>query len=82
MKSFPIDIDDYVSCDGGDIKNKDLADDFTLLDLENKEDVLSFMKKVEDHIDFSKVSKDLELEEQNELNKLEKEDIEEELEYE
>ena len=82
MKSFPIDIDDYVSCDGGDIKNKDLADDFTLLDLENKEDVLCFMKKVEDHIDFSKVSKDLELEEQNELNKLEKEDIEEELEYE
>ena len=81
-EKFSTKLDDYVSCEGGNIKSKNLVDDFTLLDLENKEDVLCFMKQIEDHIDFSKISKDLELEEQNELNKLEKEDIEEELEYE
>ena len=81
-EKFSTKLDDYVSCEGGNIKSKNLVDDFTLLDLENKEDVLCFMKQIEDHIDFSKISKDLELEEQNELKKLEKEEIEEELEYE
>ncbi len=79
-EKFSVDLDDYVSCTGGQIKSKNLVNDFSLLDLENKEDVLDFMEKIEDHIDFSMVDTALNLEEQSAL-KEEKEDIEEELEH-
>lgn len=78
-EKFSVDVDDYVSCDGGTIKSQKLIDDFTLLDLTKYDDVIEFMKKIENHIDFSKVEKELDLEEEQELNKLEKEDTEEEL---
>lgn len=81
-EKFSTSLDDYISCDGGVIKDKKLVNDFSLLDLTKYEDVLDFMKKIENHIDFKKVRNDLDLVEENELKKLGQEEIEEELEYE
>lgn len=81
-EKFSTDLDDYVSCDAGKISSKNLVTEFKILDLTNKENVVEFMRKIENHIDFDKVNDDLYNEEQNQLKALEKEDLEEELDYE
>lgn len=74
-------IDDYISCSACEIQSKELVNKFKSLDLENKIDVIDFIAKLESHIDYKVVEKNL-----NEIEKKlikEKESLEEmEIEYE
>lgn len=81
-EKYSSDLDDYVSCDAGDIKNKKLVNEFMLLDLTNQEAVIEFMNKIEDHINFDMVDKELLKEEQEQLKSLSQDDLEEEIDYE
>lgn len=74
-------LDDYICCPACDIESKELVNEFNLLDLENREDVLDFMSKLENYIDFDKVEKSLKEQENKKIK--EKETLEEmEIEYE
>ena len=52
---FSSKIDDYVFCDGGIYKDKSLVKEFKKLNLLDKSDVLNFMSKIEDLVDWDKV---------------------------
>lgn len=74
-------LDDYICCPACDIESKELVNEFNLLDLENREDVLDFMSKLENYIDFDKAEKSLKEQENKKIK--EKETLEEmEIEYE
>lgn len=77
-EKYSTELDDYVSCDGGEIKSKELKDEFNLLDLSNREEVLNFISTIESNIDFTTVENLLNQEEEKQLKKLE--NIEEEME--
>lgn len=78
-EKFSTELDDYVSCNSGEIENKGLVNDFNLLDLSNREKVLDYISTLESHIDFEHVDNLLNNEEQNKLKELEQ-DLEEEME--
>lgn len=67
---FSPEIDDYVSCEGGIISNKNMIKRFIDLDLMNREKVLKFISEIENYIDWDKVNQKL----SDEVNK-EKENI-------
>lgn len=80
-EKYSNEIDDYISCPACEIKSKELVNEFKLLDLENKNNVLDFMSKLENYIDYKAVEKILN-DKENLLVK-EKESLEEmEIEYE
>lgn len=54
---FSSEIDDYVSCEGGIISDKNMIKAFVDLDLMNREKVLSFISEIENHINWNEVSK-------------------------
>lgn len=54
---FSTEIDDYVSCEGGIISNKNMIKEFNNLDLMNREKVLKFINEIENHIDWDEISK-------------------------
>lgn len=56
---FSPEIDDYVSCDGGVISNKKLIKSFEKLNLDNKSDVLKFISKIEDKVNWKEVEHNL-----------------------
>lgn len=56
---FSSDIDDYVSCEGGIIGDKELVKKFKMIDLKEKEEVLNFMSDIENKIDWDKVTQNL-----------------------
>lgn len=56
---FSPEIDDYVSCDGGIINNKDLIIGFRQLDLNKKNNVLEFISAIENFINWDEVNKKL-----------------------
>lgn len=74
-------IDEYVSCDGGIINDKKLVKKFKKLDLENKNDVLDFISNIECLINWDEVSNKLSSEVEEELLKMQNEEIEEEFDY-
>lgn len=59
---FSPEIDDYVSCDGGIINDKNMINKFKDLDLMNREKVLSFIREIENYINWDKVNKELSFE--------------------
>jgi len=69
---FSPEIDDYVSCEGGTISDKNMIKKFEELDLMNREEVLSFISEIENHINWDKVNKELysEIEKEKENIKL------------
>ena len=56
---FDVDLDDYINCSGGNIKNAKLVKDFVNLNLDNYEDVLDFMSKINNYIDWKKIDDEL-----------------------
>lgn len=72
-EKYSTDLDDYIFCEAGNVIDKKLVHIFHALDLSKREDVLNFISKVEDHIDFNKVSDELYSKEQKELSNLDKE---------
>lgn len=56
---FSPEIDDYVSCDGGIISDKNIVNKFKDLDLMSREKVLSFISEIENHIYWDKITKSL-----------------------
>lgn len=56
---FSPETDDYVSCDGGIINNKDLIIEFRQLDLNKKNNVLEFISTIENFINWNEVNKKL-----------------------
>lgn len=76
---FSPDIDDYFSCDGGMISDKNLIKKFKKLDLKKKTDVLEFIADIENQINWDKVNKKLYnevLKEKENLEYVECEDLE------
>lgn len=67
---FSPEIDDYVSCDGGIISDKNLVKKFNDLDLTNRKNVLGFIADIETHINWDKVNKDLYDEIEKEINNI------------
>jgi len=78
---YSSEIDDYISSSEYEVKSKNLVNDFKVLDLENREQVLDYMIKLEEHIDFKLVEKELNKMER-EVLKQEYKDEEMEMEYE
>ena len=81
-EKYSTNLDDYVSCSGGDIKSKELVKEFNLLDLEDKVAVLEYISKIECYINYKEVNERLSNLEEKELNDLNNDDMEMELEYE
>lgn len=81
-EKYSTNLDDYVSCSGGDIKSKELVKEFNLLDLEDKVAVLEYISKIECYINYKEVNERLSNLEEKELNDLNNNDMEMELEYE
>lgn len=80
-EKYSNEIEDYISCPACEINSRDLVNEFKLLDLANKDNVLEFMQKLEDYIDYKKVEKVLNDKEKSLIK--EKESLEEmEIEYE
>lgn len=65
-------LDEYVSCSAGEIKDKNLVREFGLLDLTNREKVLSFISEINNYINYDKVDNDLDTEEQKSISELQK----------
>ena len=74
-------LDTYISADIFEIESKELVDEFNMIDLENKEQVINFASKLENYIDYDKAEILLNEKEQNMVE--EKKNLEEmEIEYE
>ena len=56
---FSPEVDDYVSCNGGIINDKNIVKKFEDLDLTNKEDVLDFIIVINNYINWEEVNKNL-----------------------
>lgn len=56
---FSPEIDDYVSCNGGIINDKNIVKRFEDLDLTNKEDVLDFITVINNYINWEEVNTNL-----------------------
>ena len=52
-------LDDYVSCDAGVFENAELLERIMILNLEDKQDVLSVVQKIEDQVDFESIEEQL-----------------------
>ena len=73
-------LDTYISADIFEIESKELVDEFNMIDLENREQVLNFASKLESYIDYDKAEILLNEKEQNMVE--EKKNLEEmEIEY-
>ena len=73
-------LDTYISANIFEIESKELVDEFNMIDLENKEQVLNFASKLESYIDYDKAEILLNEKEQNMVE--EKKNLEEmEIEY-
>ena len=68
---FSPDLDEYLSCDGGIIKDKKLVKKFKRLNLEKKDEVLNFISDINSLINWDKVDNDLY--DQVELEKMQRE---------
>ena len=68
-EKYSTDLEEYVFSSENIITNKNLVKNFENLDLSSNEDVLNFINDIERHIDFRKVEKELEIEEDIEKNK-------------
>lgn len=78
---FSPELDDYIFGPTFEVKSKKLIDEFNILDLEKKEDVIDFLSELEKQIDYTLMGKLLDEEENKSLKKLENEE-EMEIEYE
>lgn len=56
---FSPEVDDYVSCNGGTISDKNVIKKFEDLDLTNKEDVLDFISVINNYINWEDVNENL-----------------------
>ena len=56
---FSPEVDDYVSCNGGIINDKNIVKKFEDLDLTNKEDVLDFITVINNYINWEEVNTNL-----------------------
>jgi len=80
-EKYSPEIEDYISSSDYEIQSKELVEEFKLLDLGNREQVLDFMIKLENNIDYKAVEKELNKQEK-ELIKQNKDLEEMEIEYE
>lgn len=80
-EKYSPEIEDYISSSDYKIQSKELVEEFKLLDLGNREQVLDFMIKLENNIDYKAVEKELNKQEK-ELIKQNKDLEEMEIEYE
>lgn len=80
---FSSELDDYIFSPQFEVKSKNLIAEFNILDLENKEEVLNFLSKLENYIDYDEIGKILDEEENKSLKEIKNiENEEEEREYE
>lgn len=75
-EKYSTELDEYVFCPAGEVKDKNITKEFNLLDLSNKENVLSFISKINNYIDYSKVADALYIEEQNAVDKMQNNNLE------
>ena len=63
------------------IDDKELIKKLSALDLDNKDNVLDYISRIENEIDYESANKKLDLEEEKTINSLNKDDYELEMEY-
>ena len=81
VKKYSCNLDDYISCSIKKINDKELIKKLSALDLDNKDNVLDYISRIENEIDYESANKKLDLEEEKTINSLNKDDYELEMEY-
>lgn len=81
VKKYSCNLDDYISCSIKKINDKELIKKLSALDLDNKDNVLDYISRIENEIDYESANKKLDLEEEKTINSLNKDDYELEMDY-
>lgn len=81
VEKYSCNLDDCISCSIKKIDDKELIKKLSALDLDNKDNVLDYISRIENEIDYESANKKLDLEEEKTINSLNKDDYELEMEY-
>ncbi len=81
VEKYSCNLDDYISCSIKKINDKELIKKLSALDLDNKDNVLDYISRIENEIDYESANKKLDLEEEKTINSLNKDDYELEMDY-
>ena len=65
---YSYELEEYISCDGGTIKDKKLVEDFKKMNINDRYEVKEYIDKIEDKIDWEQVANKLDKETQKYIN--------------